>query len=250
MKNKEHRIYELIDDYRRGKLSSEESDSLWAEMIEHPEYLEYLINSANLESIAREQKTESEKSYAAGQTEAEKSGRIYKLRPQLTRIAAIFILTAGILSTIYIFGSDYVFEPRAISDIELDTYRSSAIPEEVFDYQIQRAINHASLEEFDKALEKLDDIDRENLTENQKISLEISRGSIHYNREDYLAAERIFQNVLNEYDDMHILTEEKLHWYLGNTYLQLEDEEAALVHIRKTYELNGAYRRLAERFLD
>ncbi len=246
-----HYIQEKIDAYRSGKLSEEEVDLLWAELIEDPDQLEYLINSVNLEAIASDKDIAQFTSGAQMKPTSSKRFRFYRLSGRTMRIAAVFLVLTGILSMIYLFGSDYVFEPEPIAVIELDSYRSSTIPTAVFDYQIQRAINYASLEQYDLALENIQEINPEYLSEEQKISLAINKGSIYYNRGNYAAAKNIFQEILDRSEEeMHVLTKEKIHWFLGNTYLHLEEEDLAMIHIQKTYELNGAYRRLAKRYLN
>lgn len=247
-KDEQYHKQKMIDAYRAGKLSDEEIDELWAEMLHNPDQLDYLINSVNLETIASSH--ESLEQITANRPKQSNSNPvIYRISAAWMRYAAVFLVTIGILSTIYFFGTDYIFEPKPLSEIELNSYRSSSIPSSVFDYEVQRAINMASLENFDMAIQKLQEIEEADLTEEQKITLAVNKGSVYYNRGDYSSAEAEFQNILNEYDNLHLLTEEQAHWFLGNIYLQMGDEDKARVHIQKTYDLNGAYQRLAERYL-
>ena len=251
MKNKEKYLIEArIDAYRRGELSDEQIDKLWEELIEFPENLDYLKNSVNLEKLAAEQ-IDSDFANTAPRDRSQKGKAVlYNLSATWGKVAATLLVIAGILSVVYLFGSDYIFEPQPMNEIELDTYRSSTIPSAEFDRQIQEAINLASLEEYDEALLKLKKVKQNDLTNEQSISLKINKGSIHYNRGDYPEALDVFHSILDKDYDLHILTREKVHWFLGNTYLQLDQEETAQHHIKKTYELNGAYRRLAERYMN
>ncbi len=249
MNKKEHnRIQDKLDAYRAGKLNDQEIDLLWEKMIENPEHLDYLINSVNLQAVASQQKRRSIGSKGSGK----KSNVfvLYGFQSSFARIAAIFIITVGLLSTVYFFGSDYILQQDPVSDIELDTYRSTTLPTAVFDYQVQRAINMASLEKYDEAIEMLGEIEMAHLSEEQQVSLKLNKGSILYNRGDYYAARDLFREILDNHENLHILTEERVQWFLGNVYLQLGEEEIALKHIQRTYDLNGAYRRLAERHLD
>lgn len=240
-------IQNKLDAYRAGKLSEQEIDQLWKEMIENPDHLDYLVNSVNLQAIAEQQKQKSS-------SKTKKSGAnifvLYGLQGTWGRIAAIFVLTVGLLSTIYLFGSEYLFEQDPVTEIELDAFRSTTLPTAVFDHQIQRAINMASLERYDDAIDLLREIELAHLSEDQQVSLKVNKGSILYNRGDYHAAKVIFLEILDDHDDLHVLTEERVQWFLGNVYLQLGQEELAEKHIQNTYDLNGAYRRLAERYLE
>ncbi len=249
MNKQEHnKIQEKLDAYRAGKLSDREIDLLWEKMIETPEHLDYLVNSVNLQAIASQQKKDS----VSSKRRDKKSNVfvLYGFQGTWSRIAAMFIITVGLLSTIYLFGSDYLFDQDPVSEIELNTYRSTTLPTAVFDYQVQRAINMASLEKYDEAIDMLKEIELAHLSDEQQVSLMLNKGSILYNRGDYYAAKDLFHEILDNYDDLHLLTEERVQWFLGNVYLQLGQEEVAMKHIQRTYDLNGAYRRLAKRHLE
>jgi tetratricopeptide (TPR) repeat protein len=251
VKNSENQIIQdRIDAYRADKLSDEEIDMLWVDLIEYPDHMDYLINSVNLEAISAEYEQESEQVAELKQLKIVKKPVLFQLSQNWGRIAAVFLVGFGLLSMVYMFGNEYVSEPGPISNIELDSYRSSNIPTVVFEYEIQRAINLASLEQFDEALQMLQEMEHADLSKDQQVSLQVNRGSILYNKGDYRSARDVFNETLDNFDDLHILTEEQIQWYLGNTYLQLGEEELARIHIQKTYDLNGAYRRLAERFLE
>lgn len=239
-----------IDAYRAGKLSEEETESLWVELMEHPEQMEYLINSVNLAAIATEEFKASDRDTALKIVKAPQETVLFHITRKWSRIAAVFALAIGIISTAYFWGNDFVQVTDPIANIELDSFRSSTIPTVVFDYQLQRAINLASMEKYDEALAKLQEIETQNLSQEQQISLEVNKGSVYYNKGDFTSAKTVFHVILDQYDEMHLLTEEQVHWFLGNTYLQLGNTDLAMRHIQKTYDLNGAYRRLAERYLN
>lgn len=244
-----HRIQQQIDAYRRGTLTDEEIDLLWAELIEYPDQLEYLINAVNLEAIAAREGVETYKT----SSQKEKNGgiaKIYPLSRTWGRIAVVFAVVIGVMSATYFWGSEYVFEPGPVDEVELNSFRSSTIPSAVFDYDLQRAVNLAAMEQYDQALDKIEDIQDQNLTQEQKVSLLLNKGSVYYNQGDYYSAKEVFHRILKNHEDLHVLTREQIHWFLGNAYLQLEEEELARQHIQKTYDLNGAYRRMAERYLD
>jgi len=242
------KIEERLDAYRAGELSDQEIDLLWEKIIENPEYMDYLINSVNLEAIAVQQK----KSSGLHRKKSKKTNvfALYGFQGTWSRIAALFIITIGLLSTIYLFGSEYMFEREPMSEIALDNFRSSTLPTAVFDYQVQRAVNMASLEKYDEAIEMLKEIELVHLTDEQRISLMVNKGSILYNRGEHHAAKDLFHEILENYDNLHLLTEERVQWFLANVYLQLGQKELARDHIQKTYDLNGAYKRLAKRYLD
>ena len=241
-KNGHYNIEDQIEAYRKGLLSDEEVESLWLDLIEYPEHMEYLINSVNLEALASGKQTLEPASNGASNN--------YKWTTVLGRIAAVFVFAIGVLSMFYLFNNDQQSEPEPVAEIELNNFRTSSIPTDVFEYELQRAINLASLEHENEALDKLNKIDQLQLSEEQSVRLELSKGSVYYNKGNYESAVQMLTRLLEAEHDMHLLTREKIHWYLGNAYLQMNQEELAIDHIRITYELNGAYRRLAEQHLE
>lgn len=239
-------IHNQIDAYRSGRLTENEIDSLWEKMIEEPEHLEYLKNAVNLEAISEKQQ--------GGQVTGiiRKAASVLPLGSvgNLGRVAAIAIILLGLISAMFLFSSDYLPEADPMEQIEMNTFRSTNIPEEVFEYQVRRAVNLAAVEQFEEAVALLKSIKPEQLSEEQNISLKLNKGTIFYNSGDFHSAKKIFLDLLDSNVDLHILHAEQAHWILANTYLQLQEKEKALVHIQKTYDLNGSYRRLAERRLE
>lgn len=235
-----------IDAYRSGRLSENEIDSLWEKMIEEPENLEYLKNAVNLEAIAEKQKDNQIRSIIR------KGASILQFKSAgiLGRVAAIVIIVVGLISTMFVFTSDYITEADPMENIEMNTYRSTNIPEEVFEYQVRRALNLAAVENYEEAVALLNSIQPEHLTEEQIISLKLNKGTIFYNGGDFHSAKKLFHDILDSKEELHILHAEKAHWILANTYLQLKEKDKARVHIQKTFDLNGSYRRLAERRLE
>lgn len=243
---KSYRIERLLDAYRAGQLSQAEVDQLWLEMLEHPEYLEDLKNAVNLEAIAEEYKNETITGYAA---EKKSSARLFIQYRSWVPWAAAVVLLTGVLSLFTLFRDSSFLDPQPLHEIELNQFRTSAVPEVVFERDLQKAVHLASKEEYDEAMSLIDELSAKDLTEDQRINLLVNRGSIYYNRGDYYAARETFERILQEYEALHILTREQTHWFLANTYLQIRRPEQAAIHMKKTFELNGAYRRLAERHL-
>ncbi len=235
---KKEEIKGRIDKYINGKLSEDEIDELWAELIQDGYHLDYLKSAANLREVLLEErergqnvKTRQFWSYAA---------------------AAVLALTIGVLSVFYIpqFNSGHTVQP--IENIELDYYRSAeGVTGNIDDHRVIReAITLANRGKFEQAITLLrEELDK---AENPKWAseLNINLGSLFYNEGLFNKSVVHFKRVLDRKKQLDMLTVEKAYWYLGNAYFQLDQMEMAEANIKKAYELNGAYRRVAESYLN
>ncbi len=230
-------IEQTIDDYIQEKLSDEEIDALWAELIEDDYYLDYLKSAATLNKIINEK--------------SQNRTRILNFTP-----SAKWISTAAAI--LLIIGSVVVFnlsvQPtesiQPIAAIELDYYRSadgSATEMEELN-NLRSAITAANEGNIEEALEMLDQQINEASTDAEKAELMITAGSILYNSGRYSEAIERFKLSIS-LDINESIIEERAYWYLGNTYFQLNEIDNAKEAFARAYDLNGAYSRVAQSYL-
>ncbi|MEX2600164.1 MAG: tetratricopeptide repeat protein [Balneolaceae bacterium] len=231
-----------IDQFIRNRMTPEEIDDLWVELLQEEEYIEYLQTSANLKEIVR-RRTKSKSRPVVGRIHG-----VSSWKRTVAAAAAILIMVAGSIALYYSTGELQSVEP--IASIELDYYRSgdSQVVETETEAVIREAIILVNDGHYDEAIRVLDE--QIEVTEDPDLcaSLQINAGSIMYNTGHYRDALERFQHVVSN-DEGDALIRERALWFLGNTHFQLNEMDEARTAFRMAYELNGAYSRIAQSYL-
>ncbi|MGM0546365.1 MAG: tetratricopeptide repeat protein [Bacteroidota bacterium] len=231
-------LEEKIDQYINGQLDAQEVDELWAELIQDDYHLDYMKSVANLKAVI-ERRREEKKS-------AKKKQYWYYAA---AAVIALLIAVVGVMNIS--LDSDLDIQP--VASIELDYYRSGdgTLDEEAMDKDtIQDAIKLANTGQVDQAIRLLD-TELEKATEPSWIAeLSLNLGSLHYNQGDYEKSIQYYEKVTAHEDDVDALRLEKAYWYIGNAYFHMDNLTEAKTNIEKAHELNGAYRRVAGRYLE
>lgn len=234
----ENKIEEKIDQYVNGQLSQEEIDELWAELIQNGYHLDYLKTVANLKEAVKKRK------------QKRKVQRIRKYWSYAA--AAVLALTIGILGVFNLsqLGTEGTVKP--IESIELDYYRSSegTVDKGIDSRIIRDALTLANSGEFDQATALLNEELRKAEDPKWISELNLNLGSLYYNEGNYQQSIEYFKEVIDREQSIDVLTVEKAYWYLGNAYFQLDELDQAKQNIEKAYALNGAYRRVAQSYLN
>lgn len=235
----EGEMKEKIDLYINSQLSEEEIDELWAELIQDGYHLDYLKTAANLKDMLVREREEEESGtsnqywyYAA---------------------AAAVALLIGLLSifTMPQFSSDAQILP--IETIELDYYRSadgSVVGDNEQQQVIRRAITLANAGKFSEAVSLLKNERQKASNQKWIAELNLNIGALYYNENEFSQSTDYFEEVITHKDQLEVLTVEKAYWYLGNAYFQMDKLDEARANIQQAYELNGAYRRVAQSYLN
>ena len=231
-------VEDKIDDYVQGRLSAEEIDELWAELVQDDYYLDYLKTVAALKKIANE--------------EREREAKIFNLssaQKWISAAAAILLIVGSI--TIFNLSTQTSETIQPVASIELDYYRSAdgtAVEGEVGGEVVREAITEANQGNVDAAVNLLDSQIAETDNVYDQAEMMITAGSILYNSGRYDEAIERFQfSIQSEVEDEII--RERAYWYLGNTYFQLNELDLAKVAFQNAYELNGAYSRVAQSYI-
>ena len=241
----QNKLEEKIDQYVNGQLSQEEVDELWAELIQDGYHLDYLKTVANLKEVVKKKK--------------ERRKALKMKRYWSYAAAAVIALTIGVLGVMNFQQSGINGDIQPIQNIELDYYRSSegTVGNGADNNIIRDAITLANTGQFDQATALLSR-ELQQANDPQWISeLNLNLGSLYYNEGNYRQSTDYFQQIIaqKETSNNSLSTEEKLilekaYWYLGNAYFQLDELDKAKQNIENAYALNGAYRRVAESYLN
>lgn len=233
-----------VDKYLSGRLGRDEIETLWAEMVKDPSRLEYVKTVANTREVIKNMKEE------AANKGSRRSGTTRYIK---YAVAASIALIIGVLS-IYQWEGPQKTNVQPIEAIELNYYRgdnSDAItgPKDV-NQVINEAITMANSGSTDQAIELLQS-KKQNLEKPKSVALlSLNIGSLLYNAGQFEQAISSFQQVVEHKEHIDVLTLEKAYWFLGNSYFQQGETVAARKAIRKAYELDGAYRRVAGTYLN
>lgn len=234
------KLEDQIDLYLSGSLSHEEIELLWEQLIEHPQYVDYMKTCAGLRKIGSEDK-ESESS-----SKTEETITSYNFR---YAIAAGIVLLLTVIGVLNIYPESETYYPEPLAVLELNNLRSSDTFENDFEREIQHGISLAVLGQEEKALEVLHQLKAKVESEEQKLDVMVNIGIVHYNLADFDSAKSTFLAVTQN-PHAEPLIKEKAWWYLANSYLKTNHREDAKVAAQHTYDVNGAYRRMAARWLE
>jgi len=234
--NINNELEKKIDQYVGGNLNEEEIDELWSEVIFDDYYYDYMKTVASLKGLA----------------DGEKKSNIHFLNRSSTlqwvAAAAIVIIASGlILFNVY---DEQQYNVQPINSIELDYYRSAEGVTESTDVSeiIMSVISEANRGNISSAISIVENSLSEISSQEGKAELLATAGSIYYNEGMYLEATEYFERSL-DYEIENVIIQEQNYWYLGNAYFQLNRIEEARTTLEKAYQLNGAYSRVAERYI-
>lgn len=227
-------LKKTIDLYVEGELNKEEVDELWTELIHDSKALGYLKTVVDINEIDDEEYEERIKTTTQKRT------------PNYWYLSAALVLIAGALF-IFQIETEATESVQPITNIELNYYRSAdGISGD--EAMLREAIKFAKQGKYDVAVQIIDVELNRTANVYTKSLLLIQSGSILYNAARFREALSRFDKVTKT-PDVNLLIRERAYWYLGNTYFQLGEPEAAKVAFQNAYELDGAYSRVAKKYL-
>ena len=228
------KIIVLIDDYARGKIKSEDIDTLWALLLEYPEYYDLLRTRVALE-----------KKYAShpgsNSVEDQSFKPFFKNNKLVYTIAAI--LAVAIFSTLYITIGSNELEP-AIEEIDIihmispDVSRSSAIELDSSEEQLHNAYIQFLAGNMDMAASELEQLREKEVF---KDTVTYNLGIIHYNSREFDKAASAFSDTRCENFSRVVLRENCL-WFKANAFLASGNFENAEQTANEVKEMNGIHK--------
>jgi tetratricopeptide (TPR) repeat protein len=227
-----------IDLYLNGRLSEEQVDDLWSELIQDGYYLDYMKSVANLKSIIVSNR-ESVKPTVAKQ--------IRKYAGYVTAAAVVVIV--GVLGVLN-YSSTNSSSLSPIPEIGLDIVRSDVgVSANVTNETIKRAIQLAADGNTLEAKELLSTELKEEQDPSLIAEFSITLGSIHYNLGEYNEAVSNFNTAVAQENISESILE-KGYWLLANSYFQLDQLAEAKIAFQNTYDLDRQYSRIAKSYIN
>lgn len=249
--NKMSRDIELekqIDAYIKGKLSEEEAQQLWVQLLQRPDYLELLKTELGVKSILQKR--------SSNNTSAKENSVIYSIHKSwkwMAAAAAVALLVVSI--NFFQLDTTASLENEVVKEFNLADNLSSA---EVFrnqktevlpaDSLLNRGFEAAISGDVSKAIAAYDKIIEKYGNEPAATKAYLNKGIIQYNSGSFGESINSFEAVIKKDAEKDVI-EEKAYWYMGNAYINIEQLEKAREAIHKVYSMDGIYRKSSFRLL-
>lgn len=228
-----------IDLYVNGRLTQEQVDELWAELIEDGYYLDYMKSVANLKAVIDEKRNST------------KIAPTYTLRKIVNygSVAAVAIII-GVLGTLNYNSSNSTLTLTPLEKLNLGGIRGDVdVPASTDNKIVKEAIELANNGNVEQAIVLLETELEKETSPNLIAETSLTLGSIQYNYGNYSAALASFELVIQQ-PGIEVLLLETGYWFLANTHTQLDNLTEAEVAFKNVYELDGAHSRLAKTNLE
>lgn len=242
----EHQIYRKIEDYAYGRLSSAEVEDLWVRILENPELLSYLETVAHLRQL-------SSKESKANDSQPVKA-RNSLVRKSYVAIAACMVIAVGVLYYFQFSTKPQLTKAQAIipsSDFEsVDVFRSVdnklTPPQKELNRGFAMMIRHQD----NQAKSVFNHLLAKKPSDKLQAKLLFDLGAIAYNHNQFTTALDDFRLSLSHANNgINEWLPEKVNWYLGQTHLQLKQQQQALTYMKRVIKYNGYYHSRAESLL-
>lgn len=241
------KILESIDLYIKGQLSQDEIDELWKTFLEHPEYYEWFETEVHLRSLIREGKRP-QFNIAKEPVQKDDTATIYTFKRWLYAAAAAVIIALGL--QFFALQQPDDIQSLAMTEIEqsnligADVLRTDEPTNEDINIAINSALAAAYEGETEEAIEQFEQILEETTHTQQHARVEMNLGILLYNSGQYESAENHF-SAITEMENLPDYQLEKAWWFLGNTYLNINQPHEAREAVFQAYSLNGRFQSAA-----
>lgn len=229
-------LAQKIDAYLKGKLSEDEVDTLWIELLKRPDYLEYLKTEAALKDLIAERS-----GHDMVQSEPPK-GPAY--RPWLSIAAAVVLIIASVVVFRLVNQqSPATLAPDQIDVNELasaDVMRSSTDEIKKIDSLLNLGFESAVSGKTDKARQIFSDIIHNYSDEPTRAMAYLNLGILRYNNHDFSEAAASFRKA-GQFAENDSITKQKAGWFLANTYLKNGKEHEAKMLLQQISGSKGLY---------
>jgi tetratricopeptide (TPR) repeat protein len=241
-----NQIYKKIEDYAYGRLSSAEVEDLWVKILEDPELLSYLETVAHLRQLS------SSESKASTPKRAKVGNSI--LRKSFLAIAACLVITVGVLYYFQLTTKSPMPKGQVLipsSDYEsVDVFRSVDSNLTSHQKELNKGFAMMIRHQDDQAKSVFKHLLALKPKNELQAKLFFDLGAIAYNRRHYTTALDDFRLALSHTNNgINEWLPEKINWYLGQTHLQLKQQEKTVDYVERVIKYNGYYHSRAESLL-
>ncbi len=236
MNSEDRNIHQEIEHYIEGKLTEKETEELWTVLIQKEEYMDYLKAASNLREL----------------DPPEGAVPDHYLTKLVYAGAAIVLVLAIVFGVTQLTDFNTGPEMQPIATIELPFERSADMTAagSERDQIIRDTVILYYNDGFEEAVRTLEAELAQAENADWQARLNITLGTLYYNEGNYETAKDYFQTAAAFSGQIKPLRLEKAYWYLANTWYQLSEVEKAENAMRQVLEIDGAYSRLASKYLE
>lgn len=228
--NPQKNIEERIELYLDGKLSKDEIEELWLDILNKPEYFTHLKINLSLRKRYRQKKE-----HPVVNTT--------NYQPWLLSVAAVVLFILA-FNFFYTSIDETIVPLKQISFYELESskvVRSDNQNLTKTDSLLNEAFNAVVTGEKNKGIDLYTQIYNKNVTASYSAKAHLNIGIIFYNELNFDDAAVSFRSALDAGGKIPRV-EEKSHWFLAQTYINMNLLEKARDSARKTLEMNGKFK--------
>lgn len=248
MDNKEKiELLKQVDLYIRGELSQDEIDELWKILLQNPEYYDWFETEVHLQSLIRKG---IRPDFGKGSDSNTNSSIFQLYKGWIFAAAAAVILAVGL----QFLSLDQPAEIHSLALAEIDpsnltgadVLRSNSQSATDTDISVNEALASAYEGETDEAIEMFLNIlkETESISKRQRATAEMNLGILFYNKGEYEQAKKHFLTI-TEMEEIPEYQKEQSWWFLGNTYLNLNQLHEARDAVFEAYSFSGRFQSAA-----
>jgi cytochrome c-type biogenesis protein CcmH/NrfG len=244
-----------IDAYIKGRLTEDQVKDLWIELFKRPKYIDLLETELSIKLIIEEQ-LEAEKGTSTPVKEDASEAVFMRSWKWLATAASIVILV--IAFNFFEMDQQQTIQQLTLGEINLvenlatpEVMRSQGVDMQTtaLDSLLNLGFKAAISGDRQRALQIYQEVVDKFETDPQTAMAHLNIGIIKYNSAEYQTASDSFVKAIELGTEDRIL-EEKAYWYLGNTYLNMDDFTKAKEAIENAYRFEGIYQKPASRLLE
>lgn len=246
-----------IDAYVKGALSEEQVDELWAELLQKPDYIDYLETELAVRDLVRDRaRGRKDSSEVAPDTPQDRKEGALSYLGGWGRVAAAAAVLLVALAYLY-WGPHQQPEPKQLALARIDTRTDLALPQVTrgvedlgtADSLLNAGYHALVLGNRGEALRLFGDLAEDRGGEADAARANLNIGILEYNAERFAEADSAFRAVTSNHQAPGLVNE-KAWWFLGNTYLRMDRPAEAREALKRAASFEGPYRGPAERLLE
>lgn len=243
-----------IDAYIKGRLTKEEVEDLWIELLKRPDYIYRLETELSIKRIYEQESKDAKEETAGAAVTSISQGPLMKSWKWLAAAASVAILVIAI--NFLQSDSDKTLRELAVREINIvenlaspEVMRAQKVEVTSADSLLNLGYKAAISGDLEEAMKIYNEVVSTYQETPQAAMAYLNIGIIDYNAERYESASGAFEDAISRIAN-DPLVEEKAYWYLGNSFVNLGKLEQAREAIAKTYSMDGMYKKPALRMLE